>query len=426
MTAPSAPSALPHGGASDGPGSVPHRVPDRWWVPGVGALLLAVAFVAVLLVRAGGDPSILVHAGPPWTHADEAPASLTVQAADQAYDGQFFYRLGVSPWSTERIVGGVENDLPSLRNARWGFGALAWVTSGGDADLVPWALIALNLAAAFAVGALGGAFAGTSGRHAAWGLLFFLWPGFAYSLSLDTSELVASAFVLAGLLAARKRRASIATAALIAAVLTRDTTAVVPFGFAIAGAWSMLGLGAVERAGSDVGLSPGRVPAPMSGVRALATGAVPLAVFVVWQLVQRSRFGSLPLTSSGDNNLSGPLVGFAQEVGRLLPPGSGEEAFRLLFALGLVGLLVLGAWCVCSRAPRPERVAWVAAAGVVVLLSKVLWVGATAFMRAGTELGLMTTVVVLGTETRLPRRLLAVGFTAGWLLTVVAQVTKIA
>ncbi|MCB0978089.1 MAG: hypothetical protein KDB02_11585 [Acidimicrobiales bacterium] len=393
----------------------------------MGALLLAVAFVAVLLLRAGGDPSILVHAGPPWTHADEAPASLTVQAADQAYDGQFFYRLGVSPWSTERIVGGVENDLPSLRNARWGFGALAWVASGGDADLVPWALIALNLGAAFAVGALGGALARTSGRHTAWGLLFFLWPGFAYSLSLDTSELVASAFVLAGLLAARKRQGLGAAAALTAAVLTRDTTAVVPFGFAIAGAWSMFGRAAVERAGSDVGRSPGREPGPMSGVRALATGAVPLAVFVIWQLVQRSRFGSLPLTSSGDNNLSGPLVGFVQEVGKLVPPGSGEEGFRLLFALGLVGVLVLGAWCFRrSQVPPPERVAWVAAAGVVVLLSEVLWAGATAFMRAGTELGLMTTVVLLGTEIRLPRRLLAVGFTAGWLLTAVAQVTKIA
>ena len=52
-----------------------------------------------------------------------ARGSLTVQAADQAFDGQFFYRIGVSPWSTDGRVAGVQNDLPSLRNARWGYGA---------------------------------------------------------------------------------------------------------------------------------------------------------------------------------------------------------------------------------------------------------------------------------------------------------------
>ena len=40
---------------------------------------------------------------------------------------------------------------------------------------------------------VGGGLARSAGRHAAWGALFVLWPGFAYSLSLDTSELLAGA-----------------------------------------------------------------------------------------------------------------------------------------------------------------------------------------------------------------------------------------
>ena len=181
-------------------------VPDRLWVPAVGGLVLAVVFLVALLVRAGGDVSLLVHAAPPWTDPTAARPSLTVQPAEDGFDGQFFYRLGVAPWSTDETVAGVTNDLPALRNARWGYGALAWVASRGDPDLVPWSLVAVNLAAAGALGAVGGGLARTSGRHAAWGLLVVLWPGFAYSLSLDTSELVATTVALGGLLALRHRR----------------------------------------------------------------------------------------------------------------------------------------------------------------------------------------------------------------------------
>ena len=70
---------------------------------------------------------------------------------------------------------------------------------------MPWALIGINVIAATAVGGLSGALARSSGRHAAWGLLLALYPGFVYSLSLDTSELVAAAFLLAALLSLRRQ-----------------------------------------------------------------------------------------------------------------------------------------------------------------------------------------------------------------------------
>src|SRR5699024_2057890 len=84
------------------------------------------------------------------------------------------------------------------------------------------------------------------------------------------------------------------TAALLAgAVVVRDTTAVVAFGFAAAAAVSWW------RRRRDH-------PTPAGP---LIAGLAPLAVFALWQLLQRVRFGELPLTSSGDNNLSAPLAG---------------------------------------------------------------------------------------------------------------------
>lgn len=457
------------GGVVDRPGER-RRVPDRWWVPAAAGLVLALLFVGALLVRADGDPSLLVHAGPPWTDAAQARGSLTVQPADEAFDGQFFYRLGVAPWSAARTVDGVTFDLPALRNARWGYGALAFVASGGDPDLVPWALIALNVVAAAAVGGIGGALARSAGRHAAWGVLFVLWPGFAYSLSLDTSELVASAFLLGGLLALRRGRWPVAGALLVAAVLTRDTTLAVVAGVGIGGAWwwlapsgrarqrtttwaapeRPLGPGGADAKGTDDAGSPA-VVAGTAAVCGWGTGgaglpagrpvevvdrrsaravvgveAIAAAAFTGWQLLQRSRFGALPLTSSGDNNLAAPFAGLVDQLATLLPPAGADEAFRLLCIVGLVVLLgsAIRAWP-RSAAPWPELVAFAPAVAVVVALNAYLWSGATAFGRAATEAGLLAIVVLLGARGRRTLPLLGVGLGGVWLLTAVAQLSKL-
>ena len=425
------------------------RLPDRIWVPGAAALVLALLFVGALLVRTDGDPSLLVHAGAPCTTRRPTPAlrscdasirfvdengnvtgtgargSLTVQRADDAFDGQFFYRLGVSPWSKSARVAGVQYDLPALRNARWGYGALAWVASAGDPDLVPWALIGLNVIAATAVGAIGGGLARSADRHAAWGLLLFLWPGFAYSLSLDTSELVAGAFLLGALLAIRQRRWVGAGILLAAAVLTRDTTAVVPFAAVLAG---LASLDDPRPTRDPEPERPGEPSTARPGWALVLAGGIPLVLFGSWQLLQRARFGALPLTSSGDNNLTAPLGGLVDQLTKVLPPGGGDEAFRLLSIIGLVVLLgTAGALAWRSRRERPdtERIAWVLATLVVLVLNAYLWSGATAFMRAATEAGLLSILLVL--RWAKPRLMVLAGVGLGglWLLTVVAQLSKL-
>jgi hypothetical protein len=154
------------------------------------------------------------------------------------------------------------------------------------------------------------------------------------------------------------------------------------------------------------------------------TGACAVVVFAGWQVVQRVRFDTWPLTSSGDNNLTSPFGGLLHELGRSLPPSGGTEAFRLLSIVVLLG--VLGAAAVAltsSSAPFAERVAWVPAVAVVALLNAYLWSGATAFMRAGTEAFLMSGLVLLGSRKRWIE-LVSLPVAGLWALTVIAQVGK--
>ena len=143
-------------------------------------------------------------------------------------------------------------------------------------------------------------------------------------------------------------------------------------------------------------------------------------------MVQQARFGQLPLTSSGDNNLSVPLGGLTDLLGEAIPPGGGDEAFRLVCAVGLVALVGLAAWCWRrSAAPWAERVAWLPAVAVVALLNAYLWSGATAFMRAATEAGLLSLLVILGHARARLLALAGAGLGGLWLLTAIAQVAKL-
>ena len=378
---------------------------NRTAFPALVTGVLAALILAILLIRDHGNASRIVHAGPPWTSAATAPHSLAVRPADQAYDGQFFYRLGVAPFSTAKTVSGVTFDLPALRNVRWLSGGLAWLLSGGRRSGVPWALLAINLVSAIALGAAAGALARSSGRHAAWGLLLALYPGYAYTLTLDTSELLAGALLLGGLYAGRRRRWGLTALLLALAVLARDTTVAVPAGLAAGGAYLL-----VRRRPDAWG--------------PLLAGSSSLLVYAGWQVLQRVRFHAWPFTQSSKNNLSGPLVGLAKELGKDLPPHGGAAAFRLLSLVILLAVIAVGALAMRGTTiPFVERVAWIPAVVVVLTLNAFLWSGATAFMRAGTEGYLLAVLVILGNRARYALYVAAPVLLL-WVLTVGSQLAK--
>ena len=367
--------------------------------------ILALLVLGALLIRDHGDASRLVHASAPWTSSTRAPSSLTVRPADQGYDGQFFYRLGVSPFSSAKQVAGVTFDLPALRNARWLSGALAWIGSGGQRDAVPWSLLGVNLLSAIGLGAAAGALAKSSGRHAAWGLILALYPGYAYTLTLDTSELLAGALVLSGIYAGRCRKWPVAAGLFIAAVLARDTAVAIPAGLALGGLIQLL-----------------RRRAEAWGP--LLAGGCAVAVFAGWQVLQRVRFHAWPFLQSRKSNISGPFAGMAKGLTKDLHLHGGKDAFRLLSMVILLGVVIIALLAMRrTTLAFVERVAWFPAVIVVITLNAYLWSAATAFMRAGTEAYLVSGLVILGNRGRYAQ-LVAIPVVGLWLLTIGVQLAK--
>jgi hypothetical protein len=138
------------------------------------------------------------------------------------YDGQFYYRFAFNPFNWHATAYGITVDH-NYRYTRIGYSLVAYVLSlGGHGRLLPTVLVVVNLICVGLMGWLGAKFARESGRHALWGLLFVAYFGLAISVGRDTSEPLADACMLGGLLAYRHSRYLLAALLVAYAVFTNE------------------------------------------------------------------------------------------------------------------------------------------------------------------------------------------------------------
>ena len=120
---------------------------DHPAVPGLIALLAALAFaLARWQTWAQGSISRFILVGRHFSHPAQLPHGIPV-APTYGYDGQFFYRLALSPFNFHHTAYGITMDRP-YRYMRIGYPMLTWLVSAGQHSLVPVMLVAVNIAAA--------------------------------------------------------------------------------------------------------------------------------------------------------------------------------------------------------------------------------------------------------------------------------------
>ncbi len=145
------------------------------------------------------DISVFVQAGHLFVDTGRLLGPLKV--TDRVgYDGQFYYRMAVAPFSFAAQAGGVHFDAPAYRSQRFLFPLLAWLLSLGRPAMAPAALVAVNL---MGIGVIGFASLPLTRalRISPWAAVaIVLWPGFFVALTHDTSEIVAQAFLVTALL----------------------------------------------------------------------------------------------------------------------------------------------------------------------------------------------------------------------------------
>src|SRR5215813_83017 len=184
-------------------------------------------FTFAMLLRSGFDASSFVTAGDRNCDPALVPNKLTVIKNSAGYDGQFYYRLALDPFTSRRTDFGVTLDIPSFRHQRILYPFLAWVLSVGNAGLVPWMMLFINYSALCLLGWLGGVYAQAFKQHALWGLFLPLFPASLMSLTRDLVEALEVTLLVSSLLLLRRGKHVWGGALLTLAVLTKESALIV-------------------------------------------------------------------------------------------------------------------------------------------------------------------------------------------------------
>lgn len=378
---------------------------SRLDTPKVPLAIVAVAylfFIVATLVQPGHGPSYFVMAGEGFCDPDLVPENLEVMSEYLGYDGQFYYRLALDPFTREPTAFGITLENPPYRHQRIVYPFIVWLLSLGRSGPVPLLMILVNYAGLCAMAWVGALLARSLEANALWGLAFPLYPGFLVSLSLDLPEVLALLFVLTALLLLRRERHLSGALFLTLAVLTRETTVLVAVAIllsSLAEAWKS---GAHAR--SKVYFS-----------------AIPVVAYAAWELLLFCVWGELPVLS-GAGNIGLPLSGLAERLAQMwtLAPHQALERFYLaeiclLFALGVCVAFSLRS----TEAHLREKVGWLLYLLFLSVLSGKVWLSDTDFLRALSEPYVLGAVILIGSRVRMIRAMripILSGVTAIWLL----------
>ena len=370
------------------------RVDSPWMGLGIVSVVY-LFFIMARLSTHGYDASYFVAAGDKFCDPHLVPKTLTVTKGSDGYDGQFYYRLALNPFTSTPTEFGVTFDSPEYRQQRIVYPFLVWVLSMGRVDRVPLMLILVNYLALCLMGWIGGAYAQSMRQHAFWGIVLPLYPGFLLTLSRDLTEIVEVGLLLAGLLLIRRGKHLLATVLLTLAVLTKETSLLVAVGALLV---------CVTRAWQG------------KGAQGLTwrLSLVPVITYGIWHLLLFYRWEQLPLR--GRMYMLGlPLKGFVRFF--LSTAALTTESQRLWFAelCFIIVFAVCAAYSLGSTAAwTHEKLSWSLYLILAAILSRSIWVEDWSFLRALSEFYVLGAIIVLGARLK-TRALLFVCSTAVWL-----------
>jgi hypothetical protein len=280
------------------------------------------------------------------------------------------------------------------RTERIAYPALSWLAAAGRVAAVPVTLVLVNVVALGVLAGTGASLSRSAGRSPIWGLIIPAYWGSWWSLSRDLTEVVAAAFVAAGVIALRRQRPVLAGLSLAGGVLSRETV------LGVVGAILLSRvIGHLRKAPRDPAGQP-RTPRRVFQLAVSnAAWTLPLIVFFGWQLAVYAVTGLFPLRVSGQANIGTPFVGIGDGISRYvqLLPSTASLLWcgEFVVLIVLVGLAARFVWS-CS-APLHERIAWVVYLVLAICLAKAIWLGDVGF-RSLDEIYFFSCLVLLSSR----------------------------
>jgi hypothetical protein len=351
---------------------------DSPLVPLLITTIAASIFTFGMLLRSGFDASAFVTAGDKYCDPALVPKNLVILKNSAGYDGQFYYRLALDPFTSKRTDFGVTLDIPSFRHQRILYPFLAWAMSAGHADLVPWMMLLINYSALCLLGWLGGIYAQTFKQHALWGLFLPLFPASLLSLTRDLVEPLEVTLLVSSFLLLYRGKQLWAAILLTLAVLTKESALLV------AGA-AMLSYATGWRGEKNERMR-------------WHYFTLPIVTYLIWQTALLLNWQELPVLA-GKMNIGIPFSGFfsffldASTFQTPLQRRSFPELILLIvFAVGVIYYLR------STAASFHVVLSWFLYVALALSFSRAIWVEDWAYLRAVSEFCVLGMIIVIGAK----------------------------
>lgn len=375
---------------------------------------LASLFVGIRLAQHDKDPTVFILAGEWVTDPVENPDLFVVGDA-YGYDGQRYFRLALNPTTSAVEEFGISFDRPAYWQRRIGYPLTVWAASGfGQRDLVPWAMIGVNLAAVAAIAGLAARLARMHGRSPWWGLVPAAWGGYVVAIAENLTEAVVGVLFIGSLLALRRERWATAALCLTGAALTRESSLVFSAALLAAAAFPTVRRLASPRDESGAVVRGPRPP--------LWVPVVPLGIYAIWRwFIGRRWAGAIPGGAPDDDILGLPFQRFLQFVGRVIDdPGAASTMNLAQLGLTFTAIAVV----VLALRDRDGGLAHerLALAGLLFLFACLpVWHRGQAYLRWSCEPIILGWLVLLANRSR-RIRVLAGAVAVLWVLVAVELV----
>jgi hypothetical protein len=260
--------------------------------------IVCVLYVLFVLIRNQGDPLALVTIG---TRFDPG-----IQNGSEGYDGQFVYYIARDPSTAAQYL-----DVPAYRFQRILLPMLGRSLALGQAPLIPWTLLIINLIS-LAVGTWLLEKLLIQQKVSRWyALTYGLTVGIFASVRLSLSEPLGYGLVLAGITLASRERWGWSALIFALAALAKETTL-----FFVAGYGLYLLVGRRWRT-------------------AILFGGIAIVPFGAWQFVLRYSLGAFGIGSGGAKATSFEIIPFAG-VARILTDSPPETRIVLALIFGAI------------------------------------------------------------------------------------------
>lgn len=190
-------------------------------------------FLFLYLQKHSFNASYTVTAGDFYVDRQEMPQDFVVQRQSQGYDGLFYYRLALDPFTNNKTANGISLDLPAFRQQRILYPLLAWILSLGHHNLIPQILLLINLICIALISYFGAKISQSNKMPAIFGLAFVFYAGFLFTISRDLTEILEMALLMGGVLALSYKKFLLAAIFFSLAILTKESALIAPAGYLI-------------------------------------------------------------------------------------------------------------------------------------------------------------------------------------------------